>query len=68
MLFLINGVFIYLAIGLYMTFFWVLANSYVSEGFNNCNLLTRIIAVIAFIIASPILYIKIVINKLRSGK
>ena len=68
MLILINVVFIYLAIGLYMTFFWVLANSYVSEAFNECILLCKIISVIVFIIISPIYYLGTVINKLRSGR
>ena len=68
MLILINVVFIYLAIGLYMTFFWVLSNSYVSETFSECNVLFKITAVIVLIIISPIYYLRAVINKLRSGK
>lgn len=68
MLILINVVFIYLLIGLYMTFFWVLTNSYVSEAFNECNLLFKITAVMVLIILSPIYYVRAVINILRGGR
>lgn len=68
MLILINVVFIYLLIGLYMTFFWILTNNYVSEAFNECNLLVKIINVIVFIIISPIYYTMAVINILRGDK